>query len=70
MCTQISITRGLHIGQISWQVPTWDWNLGMLIMTREESQDREKMVSLDLNLMKREIIEEAVERERTQGTGM
>lgn len=42
----------------------------MLIMTREESQDREKMVSLDLNLMKREIIEEAVERERTQGTGM
>lgn len=42
----------------------------MLIMTREESQDREKMVSLDLNLMRREIIEEAVEREKTQGTGM
>lgn len=70
MCTQISITRGLHTDQISWQVPTWDWNLGMLIMIREESQDREKMVSLDLNLMRREIIEEAVEREKTQGTGM
>lgn len=42
----------------------------MLIMIREESQDREKMVSLDLNLMRREIIEEAVEREKTQGTGM
>lgn len=70
MFTQISITRGLHTGQISWQVPTWDWNLGMLIMIREESQDREKMVSLDLNLMRREIIEEAVEREKTQGTGM
>lgn len=42
----------------------------MLIMIRGESQDREKMVSLDLNLMRREIIEEAVEREKTQGTGM
>lgn len=42
----------------------------MVIMTQEESQDREKMVSLDLNLMKREIIEEEVERERIQGTGM
>lgn len=42
----------------------------MLIMTREESQDREKMVSLVLNLMRREIIEEAVESEKTQGTGM
>lgn len=42
----------------------------MVIMTQEESQDREKMVSLDLNRMKREIIEEEVERERIQGTGM
>lgn len=42
----------------------------MLIMIREESQDREKMVSLDLNLTRREIIEGAVEREKTQGTGM
>lgn len=42
----------------------------MVIMTQEESQDREKMVSLDLNHMKREIIEEEVEKERIQGTGM
>ena len=54
-CTQNSFTSRQHIGLTSWLVPTWGWKPGMLIMTQEESLDKEKMASLDPSRMRREI---------------